>query len=220
MEAATVSTTSGAVREAPARRTGPGAWLGIAFAVVLFAGFFIDDTPSSDASNAKWHDWYASSGHRAAMIVSAFLLAIAAVLLVSFLSTLWTRVAPVDERGARNPAPLALATLGAAGIATGGVVGAVVAGAMTFGDLPEPSPGILRFSDQIGYPILAVGGMLAVAAAIALLSVQAHRAGLFGRAMLVYGLIAAVGTALSFLFFPMLLTLIWFIAASVVLARR
>ena len=62
--------------------------------------------------------------------------------------------------------------------------------------------------------------MLATSLSIGVLSAQAHAAGLFGRAMLIFGLVVAVLLLAAVFFFPMAALPIWVIVAVVVLMRR
>jgi hypothetical protein len=197
----------------------PIALLGIGFSVLFFVAFMLNNSPDSNASNATWTRWFANSGHRTEQIESAFLFVIAALCLLSFLTHVWTRVNGPGE-GLRNPLPLLAATFGAVAIAIGGTAAAVVAGAMAFGSAPEPSPDVLRYADNVGYPIITVAGMIAVALAIGMLSVQAGRSGLFGRRLMIFGVAMAVITLASFEFFPLLAVLVWCIVVGIVLARR
>jgi hypothetical protein len=194
--------------------------IGVAFAVLFFVAFNLSNTPDNEASDAKWTNYFASSGNRTSLIVSGFLFVVAALCLLWFLTMLWSRIAAAQRPESLNPLPLAAATVAAAAIAIGGVLNAVVAGAMAFGSSPEPSPDILRFADNLGYPVIAVAGMFATALAIAGLSLQARRVGVFGKGLTTFGVIVALITLASFLFFPMLLMLIWFLVVGVVLSRR
>ena len=209
-----------AVRE---ERAGIGRFtplLGVAYAVLFFIGFLITGTPNADAPDSEWTDYFSSGGHRAELIISAFLLVIAAICMLWFVSAVWTRIAAIrGPGGGLSPVPVAAAAVAATGIAIGGVLNAVVAGAIAFDSLPEPSADLLRFSDQLGYPILAIGGMIPLAVVIASLGMQARDAGLIGSRLGTYSMVAAPLTAISFLFFPLLFMLIWFIAAAVSLYR-
>ena len=62
--------------------------------------------------------------------------------------------------------------------------------------------------------------MIAIALAVALLTLQARRGGPFGSKMTVFILVMAVITLASFELFPLLAILIWCIVAGIVLARR
>lgn len=213
--------------EASGVRPGTGnAWrrraplTGIAFAVLFVAGNAINDVPKGNASNKAWVDYFASTGNRIGLVVSAFLLVIAGLCLAGLFSTLWSRIAEAQAPRRLSPLPLVAAGISAASIAAGAVLNAAVAGGMLFGSLPEPNADILRFANQLGYPLIMVGGMLAAALAIAGISLQANRVGIFSRRLTVFGLVAAVITLFSFVFLPMVITVIWFLVVSVVLLRR
>jgi hypothetical protein len=206
--ARTGSETSAGARMAPL--------LGIVYAVLFFVAFLLENTPDDDASDAKWTNYFASSGHRTQIIVAAFLFVVAAACMAAFMSTLWSRLGSAG----RNPLGLVAAGTGAAAIAIGGTFTAVIPGAMAFGSLREPSADLLRVSSDMGYPVISVAGMIALAVAIAVLSVQARDAGLFGSRLTIFSLVLAVITLASVLFFPLLAMLIWFIVVSVVLMRR
>lgn len=208
---------AGPSHAAPTRWAGAA---GIAFVVLFVAAALMGNTPNSNASDATWTSYFASSGHRTTMIVAGFLLVLAALCLLVFFSALWSRVA--DARGGRRTSPLPLVAAGAGGaaLAVGAVLSVSVAGGMIFGSLPEPSAAILRMMGQIGWPVAMVAGMFAVALAIVAIAVQARSAGAFGTAMTVFSIIMAVITLASFLFFPLLAPLLWVLVTSIVLIRR
>jgi hypothetical protein len=194
--------------------------LGIAFAVLFFAAFFIQSPPNDNASDTSWVNYYASSGHRTTILVGGFLLVFAAMCMLGFLTMIWFRIAAAQPAGSLSPLPLAAAAVASACVAIGGVLGAVVAGAMIFGNLPEPSPDILRFTGDAGFPVIGVAGMFATALAIGGLSLQARRVGFFSQRLATFSMIVAVITLASFLFFPLLVMLIWFVVVAVALYRR
>jgi hypothetical protein len=192
---------------------------GLGFVVLFVVAFFMEDTPDGNASNAKWTSYFASKSHRTELIVSAFLFVVAALLLLALFTELASRVRD-EARPDQSRFGLGAATIGATCIAIGGVANAVVAGAMAFGNAPEPNADVLRYGDNLGYPILAVAGMISVAVAIVVLSVQAGRVGLFSKGVVIASVVLGVLTLLSFLFFPLLAMLIWVITASIVLTRQ
>jgi hypothetical protein len=49
---------------------------------------------------------------------------------------------------------------------------------------------------------------------------QARAAGAFGKGMTIFGLVVAVITLFSFVFFPVLAPLIWVVTVSIILIRR
>jgi hypothetical protein len=88
---------------------------------------------------------------------------------------------------------------------------------MIFGKMPEPSAQILRFSDQLGFPVVVVAGMIALALAVVLTTLRARASGLFNTGLTVFSLVAALAALLSFVFFPLAIVMIWFLWVSVVL---
>jgi hypothetical protein len=194
----------------------------VAFVVLFIGGFFALNTPDANASDKKWVDFFASSGNRISLVVSAFLFVLAGLCLLWFLTMVWSRVAAARRPEATSPLPLLAAGAAAISIGIGGVFNAVIAGAMIFGPgkLPEPRADILRVFGQISFPLIAVSGMIAFALALGCLSLQARRAGVFGRGLTIFSLVVAVVALFSFIFFPMLLVLVWFLVASIILLRR
>jgi hypothetical protein len=116
--------------------------------------------------------------------------------------------------------PLVIAGFGAVAVAIGGTCTAIVSGAIVFGNAPEPSPDVLRYADNLGYPIITVAGMIAVAVAMGMLTIQAYRSGLFGKGLTYFCVVLAVLTLASFMFWPLFAMLLWCIVVSIVLARR
>jgi hypothetical protein len=225
VSSSTEGPTTGPSAVRPATRSG---WarreplIGVAFVVLFVAGFATMNTPNADESNKKWVDFFASSGNQIALVVSAFLFVLAGLCLLWFLTMVWSRAAAARRPEAASPLPLLAAGAAAVSIAIGGVFNAVIAGAMIFGNgkLPEPRADILRVFGQISFPLIAVAGMIAFALALGALSLQARRAGVFGKGLTIFSLIVAVVALFSFIFFPMLLVLVWFLVASVMLFRR
>ncbi len=143
----------------------------------------------------------------------------AALALVSFLAIVWTRVAAAARPGVASPLPAAAAAVSAACIAVGSLQ-ALIPGGMIFDSLPEPSPDIMRVLEDAEGPLIFVGGMLALALAVASLALQARAAGAFGTGMTVFSLVVAGITVFSFQFFPALAPLVWAVTVSIALIRR
>jgi hypothetical protein len=193
---------------------------GIAFVVLFVAGFFTLPTPSDNDSNRVWLNYFNSSGHQIQTLVSGFLFVLAALSLLVFVTTLWSRIAEARRPESTSPIPIVGGAMAAAGVALGGVLVATVSGAMIFGQLRLPPADILRFANDAAFPAITVAGMFGVALAIAGLAVQARGAGLFGRRFQTVGLVVAVITIFSFGFFPMVAPLLWFLVVSIMLLRR
>lgn len=218
------SSQAKAKTEGGATRGGWTRWepvTGIAFVVLFVASFATgSNPPDANASDRKWIDFFASSGHQISMVVSGFLLVLASLCLLSFLVTVWSRVAAARRPEATSPLALVAAGVAAAALALGGVMNAVIAGGMIFGKLPEPRPDILRIFTQISFPMIAVAGMITLALAIACLGVEARRAEVVGKGLMIFSLVVAVVALFSFVFFPILLVMVWFLVASVAIYRR
>jgi hypothetical protein len=221
-----VDTSQGDLRTAgradrPAR-TGWAGWApfsGIAFVVLFVASVFMDNTPNANASDAAWTSYFASAGNRGLAVAAGFLGVLAALALMSFLVIVWTRVA-AGRPGAASPLPVAAAAVSAACIAVGSLLQALIPGGMIFSSLPEPSPAIMRVLGGAAGPLILVGGMLALALAVASLTLQARAARVFGRGMTIFSLVVAVISVFSFAFFPVLAPLVWVVTVSIVLIRR
>jgi hypothetical protein len=193
---------------------------GIGFVVLFAAGMLTNNGLKDNATNLKWLQYYASSGNQVRLLVSGFLLVLASMCLVVFITSLWSRIAAARRPHATSPLPLVAAGVGAAGIALGGVFSATVPGAMIFGQLRLPSADILRLSSDLSFPAIAVAGMFGVALALAGTAVLAKGAGLFGKRFAIIGVAVGVITLFSFAFVPMVVTLIWFLVVSIMLLRR
>ncbi|MEO9140350.1 MAG: hypothetical protein ABI345_14950 [Jatrophihabitans sp.] len=204
-------------RRRPATRWAP--LTGIAF-VVFFLGSVVASSPPSDkASDAAWVANYTGHAHVTEHLVTGVLLILAALSLLSFLSTTWTRIAGNRQVGAISPIPLVAAGVASACIAVGGVLmGAIAATVQGTGHALDPA--LLRFCNDVGFAMVGLPGMLATALSVAILSVQGRHTGLFGRKMMIFGLIVAVILLASLAFIPIVALLVWLVVTAVVLIRR
>ncbi len=217
-----VSTREGS-SQSVAARAGWARWepaTGIAFVVFFVAGFLTTPSPTDNDSNLTWLNYFNSSGNQIKTLVSGFMFVLAAVCLVTFVTSLWSKIAEARRPQLTSPLPLVGAGLAAAGIALGGVLEAAVSGGMIFGQLRLPPADILRFANDASFPAIVVAGMFGTALAIAGIGFQAANAGLFGPRFTVVSVIAAVITVFSFGFFPLVAPLLWFLVVSIMLLRR
>jgi hypothetical protein len=192
---------------------------GIAFVVFFLASIAVSSPPSDKASDAAWIANYTGHTHVAQHIATGILLILAALSLLSFLSTTWTRIVGNRPPGAISAIPLVAAGVAAACIAVGGVLmGAIAATVQGTGHTPNPD--LLRFGNDVGFVMVSLPGMLATALSVACLSVQGRHAGLFGRKMMIFGLIVAVILLASLAFIPIVALLIWLVVTAIVLIRR
>ncbi len=166
---------------------------GIAF-VVFFIGSVAASSPPKDNApdSSCWLAAYTGRGHQAQHLATGVLLVLAALSLMSLLNALWRRIAEAQRPAAISPPPLVAAGVSAACIAAGGVVMAYVSGGELIGTYPLPAVDILRLSNDLGFALVSVAGMLAAALSVACLSIQGRAAGVLGRKMTVFGLLVAV----------------------------
>ena len=193
-------------------------WTGIAFPVLFLASVAVSNPPADNASNATWISNYTGSSEQARHLATGILLVLAGLAFASFLTALWRRIH--DAVPAVSPLPLVAAAASAACIAAGGVVQAFVSGGELIGKYPLPSADILRLSNDLGFALVGVAGMLAAALAVACLSVQGRRAGVLGGKTYAFGLVVSLALLVAVAFLPIFLLLAWTVVVSVQLIRR
>lgn len=193
---------------------------GVAFALLLFFGAtqMFSSTPdtsdkTADVVSQKWATWITDSGHRTSVIIGAGLCMLAAIALIWFASAIRTRVAP-------GSSPLmGFAVLAAAGVAAGTIGPLALTGGHAFGDEPVTTNGdVIWFTFSLAFPGLLVVFGLAVAAFIATVVVTGRR--VLPMWLVVFGWIAVVAAAFSVEFLPVVVVLLWFVAAGIYGALR
>lgn len=192
---------------------------GIAF-VVLFVGSVVGSNALADnASDKNWVANYTGRTNQAQHLATGILLLLAALCLLSFLTSVWTRIAEARQPAILNPLPLVAAGVSSACIAVGGILMAGISGSLLIGPIPMPGADLLRLSNDLGFAMVGVAGMSTAALGIACLSVQAHATGLFGRRLLIFSLVVALALLGSIAFVPIIALLIWLIVVSIALSR-
>ena len=217
----TITTTSTDAR-APLQ-TGPigsavrlAPWAGIASVVFFVIGVVASSPPETNASNAKWVADYTKS-HATGHIATGVGLAVSGLCFLVFILGLWERVA---ARGTRpSPLPLIAAAVTAACMGVGGVLMAVP-GAIVNGGATVPAADLLRFCNAAGFAVVGVPGMLAAAIAVVALSVQARKAGVFGKKLFVYSIIVGIALLAAIQFLPIAFLLVWLVIAAIVQLRQ
>ena len=212
--AAGVGDTSPATRWAPLT--------GIAVVVFFLAGVAASSPPGDGASAASWVASYTGGGNKFSHEASGVLLVLTALSLMCFLAVVWSRIGRLRPGGDHSMMPLLAAGVSAACIAVGGaLMGSGSTVTTSFAGASAPAAATLaRFCNDAGFVMVGLPGMLAAALSVAGLSVQAYRAGLFGRRMQVFGIVVAVILIGSLEFLPVLALLLWLVVTSVVLIRR
>jgi hypothetical protein len=195
---------------------------GIAFVVFFLGSMVASSVPSDNAPAASWVAAYTGSGKQFGHEVTGVLLVLAALSLMSFLVIMWSRIGQLRPGSDRSMIPLVAAGVSAASIAVGGALmacGSIVTGRFAGSAAPAAAT-VTRFANDTGFVMVAVPGMLAAALAVAGLSVQAYRAGIFGRKMEVFGIAVAVILLASLAFLPIIALLIWVVVTAIVLIRH
>jgi hypothetical protein len=194
-------------------------WTAIGFVVVFAAGIVASSPPDDSASDARWTANYATHGKQVGHLATGIALILSALLLLAFLTHLWTRIATARQPRIVSPLPLVAAGLAAACIAVGGALMGVAAGDTLFSSSPVPAADILRLGNDLGFVLVGIPGMLATALSIAVLGVQGYAAGIFGARMRAFSLIVAVVLLASLEFLPIAALLVWLVVAAIVLLR-
>lgn len=193
---------------------------GVAFALLLFFGVttMVGSTPDTSHKTAsdvaaRWARWVASSGHRHSVIVGGFLTALAAIALIWFASAMRARVAP-------GSGPLmAFATLAAVGVAAASAGPLAITGGHTFGSDPVPTDGhVIWLTFSLVFPTLFVVASWGLAAFIATVVVSGR--GVLPMWLIVFGWIAVVAAVFAVEFLPIIVVLLWFVAAGIYGAVR
>ncbi len=193
-------------------------WTGVAFVVCFVGSVVASSPPGETASNATWVANYATHTKQIQHLATGLLLVAAAMCLITFMTHIWGLVAAARRPHATGPLPIVAAAVASACVAIGGVLMASESG-MLLSSAPMPNPDLLRFTNDIGFTMVAIPGMIATAIGVAGLTLQAHHAGLFGRWLLRFGLAVSVVLLASFAFLPIVALLGWLLVTSVVLLR-
>ena len=191
-----------------------GALAGPTFAVLFLASVVVSSPPANSASDAKWVANYTGHGHQIQHMATGLLLVLAGLCLMTFLTSLWRRIA---ERRSEPTNPLALvaAGVGAACISAGGVVMATVSASELIGSYALPGADVLRLTNDVGFGLVSVGGMWATALAVAVLSAQGKAAGVLSSRVAAFGWVVAILLIFSLLFVPIVALLIWAVTVGV-----
>ena len=192
---------------------------GIVSAVLLFVGIITSTLPGGTDSDQKMANIVNDHGDRVRMIIAAYMLTLAAVLFLWFLSGLRTRLLAAEGM----PGPLT-----AAGFAAGVVfAGLIVATAAAEAGMVMPITGGKEHT--VGVTIAYVGwfgvmafifSMIAAALLAASVSIIALRTRVFAPWLGWLGYVTAVALLLGFFFFPLVLLPIWLIAIGIAMLRQ
>jgi hypothetical protein len=195
---------------------------GLAFAVLFVAGMILGrDTPESDVDDREWTEWFSDSDNRVMQVVSMILITLAAVALVVFVTGLVERLRNPRPRS-DMPAQVAYGAgmILATALAFGGVALNQMSAAIEIGDIPIPSPDVLRTAEQLGFGLILMVGGLFAALTVAAVSVAARGTGVLPSWLVTAGFVVAFILLFSLAFIPMILLPLWVIAVSIASNRN
>jgi len=196
---------------------------GIAFIVLLVVGVIVSFSSNPDIKKhdsdavtaAKYVAKLSDSGSRTGLLVGAYMIIVAAIAFVWFTQGLRR----LTSSTAAGQLVAALGAVGAVAMATGAMMDAGFAGAVTFGDEKVPQDGdTIRVVMDLFFPFIFVIGGLTIAALIAVLALTA-------RAQLpswlgITAWIAVIAAIFAVIFLPMVLLLLWFLATAIAVLIR
>ena len=195
---------------------------GILFVILFLIGIILTDAESTNKTDQELLDWYAKSSHQTAMIIGAYLLALAAVAMLLFINRL--RAVVAEAEGARPvfaPFILGAGVVFAAGVAVAGAAFAAVPAGVKFGDEPLPaSADLMRFLPQIGFGLILVLGMFPMIFAMLTTAYASMRYNIFASWFNWLTLVCAIVLVFAAAFVPMIALGIWLIAGSIVLMKH
>lgn len=192
---------------------------GVVFALFFVVGVLIStNSPDTTESDQAITDWYSDSGHQNEQLAGAYLLTLASIAAVVFVSA---GLGPLLANSAHDEAGRTLAAtvrpvgiLMAACIAIGAFAIASCSAQAKFDGI-QVDPGVARFLPSVGYGAILVGGALSGAYIIAVSSLVALREHAFAAWLAWLGLVCAALLLGGIVFLPMAALPVWFFVASI-----
>ncbi|HEY3830766.1 MAG TPA: hypothetical protein VGO03_00585 [Acidimicrobiia bacterium] len=223
MTATTSSTTHTAA--APTASTVPSAapparklaWTGVAFVVCFIVSVVASSPPKNGASDHAWIANY-TGGNKNSHMITGVLLVAAALMLLTFLTMQWQRIAAAQAPVPTSPLPIVAAGMGTAAMAIGGVVMGA-AGTIITNHTDPGVANLFRLSNGLGFALVALAAMPAVALSVVCLSVLGRRAGVLSRGVSTFGIVAAIALLGAIAFLPIVVLLVWVLVVSVAWLR-
>lgn len=195
-----------------------GAFLGAIGVALWVVAFAIDNnSPSAGDSDAKIHDWFASSSHRTREIVAFFIFAIGALCVISFYGALRERLADAED----SPARISQLAFGAGLLSVAlSIIGiALFIGPAFTADDAKPSnvaPDTFRVLNDTGYIIWVSATMIGAISVWATAAIALRRR-LLPRWFAWVSLLVGLAQLFAVFFFPILLFWVWILVTSVLL---
>ncbi|HUF66269.1 MAG TPA: hypothetical protein VMM17_09850 [Gemmatimonadaceae bacterium] len=197
-------------------------WAGIAFVVLLVAGFAtFPGTPEYDEPDA-WQAFWADGDNRIQALIAGYLIILSSFAFLWFGRALAARLQPEDGvRDALGSISEAAATLFPAFVLIFVIVGISIPASVEFGDAPVPGTAELAIQmDQLAFGLLLIGGSLSAGVLTGAVSELARRRRALPQWLVWAGFAVAALQVLGVMFFPFLLILHWTLVTSIVLLLR
>jgi hypothetical protein len=192
---------------------------GVVFVILLVVGILLLDIPGHDDSDTIVNEFYASSGDRARVVASAYLLAGAGLALLVFLAFLRGYLKAIEG----EPGTLSAIAFGAGLVFVVSLFALGAAQSPTYAlsidAFDEPQSELTRaVIPHLGYSMF-IYGLWAAAAMIASTSLVILRSAAFARWMAWAGFAAAAVLVFGIFFMPIIALPLWVLAMSVELLR-
>jgi hypothetical protein len=206
-----------------ARRHSTSRWealSGLAFVAFFVGSLAASSPPADNAPDSSWIASYTGQAHQAGHLASGLLLVLAGLSLLAFLTGIWRRMATVGKTTSLSPLPIVAAAVSASCIAAGGIVMGVISGGELMGSYPLPGADVLRLTNDLGFALAGVAGMIAAGFTVACLSVQGYRLGLIGPKTRIFGITVGIVLLASIAFVPIIALLIWVVSMAIQSLRQ
>jgi hypothetical protein len=201
-------------------------WLalaGVLSGILLVVGLVLVSVIDNSESDATLLKDTLDSGNQTATVAGAYVLAVAAVMLLCFGARLRSYLGAA-EGGRETLAGLAFAATAvcAALVMVSGILIATIAGAVIFGSAPDPqNVDVVRFVPQAGFGVLFIGGMFAAIAMILSTSIITLRTGVLPAWFGWLGIVVSIALIFAApLFFPAVALPVWLIVGGVLMMGR
>ncbi len=206
-----------------AGRHGTSRWealSGLAFVAFFAASIAASSPPADNAPDSRWIASYTGHAHQAGHLATGLLLVLAGLSLLAFLTGIWRQMSTADTTRSLSPLPVVAAAVSASCIAAGGIVMGVISGGELMGTYPLPAAGVLRLTNDLGFGLAGVAGMIAAGLSVACLSAQGYRLGLIGPRTRIFGIGVGIVLLASITFVPVIALLIWVAVTAIQPLRR
>lgn len=198
-----------------------GAVCGIVFAVLFTLGMILPDLPGGGAAPETVTEFYADSGNRTTIIIAAYILAIAGIAFLAFVTSLHRGLRSVEgSAGSLSTLALGGGVVFVAMLYVTSTTWATVPAGVEIGGEAAPSAEIPVWLAQIGYGSLLLHGMFAAIVMIVSTSVLTLRVAILPRWMAWTGFVCAFILLFGVMFLPMIALPIWTIAASIAMLKN